>query len=173
MLRTKSKVAIHGDTAGNRISADAVGRRGGFAEGQFPTIRKVVAPPENAPSGAAPPRPRRPGIKSRVRDTGTASANSDRIRRQRPGQRAASDSSCSVGDRGIRRASSVPAYLSERSRSNRSRLKAPPADCPFSLGRPARPESDEGSRELPGPSHDRPPLIHAVVSRRYRQSPAE
>ena len=44
-------LATLGDTVSNRVSADAVGRRGRFPEGRYPSQIEIGAPPENAPSG--------------------------------------------------------------------------------------------------------------------------
>ena len=68
------RVAIHGDTLSNRVSANAVGRRGRFAKGRFPYHSK-----SRCPFGKRTERERREALPKA----------GDGI--QEPGQRAASD----------------------------------------------------------------------------------
>ncbi len=65
--RRMPDLAIHGEGVGNRASANAVGRRGHFAQGRCSPVFDPVALEENVPSGDAPARPRRPGLEFRDR----------------------------------------------------------------------------------------------------------
>ncbi len=73
-LRRMPDRAPHGERAGNRVSGDAVGRRGHFSEGRFPLNFRHEAPPGNVPSGSdrqsfeftqVLKRSRRPGMEDR------------------------------------------------------------------------------------------------------------
>ncbi len=55
--------ATHGGVVSNRVSADAVGRRGHFPQGRCSPDSYSVALEGNAPSGGA-KRPRRPGLEA-------------------------------------------------------------------------------------------------------------
>jgi hypothetical protein len=72
--------AIHGGRVGNRVQADAAGRRGHFHQGRCPPDSDSVALEGNAPSGGA-KRTRRPGFEIRDRGRGR---DRDRHRKPRP-----------------------------------------------------------------------------------------
>jgi hypothetical protein len=72
-LRTMHRMAIHGERFSDRVSANAVGRRGRFPEGRFPPNFCYEAPLGNAPSGGAARATPKAGVGGWVWDRGRVS----------------------------------------------------------------------------------------------------
>ncbi len=88
--RRKSTPAIRGERAGNRVSADAVGRRGLFLEGRVSFRFQRCCPSGKCAERGRKSRPRRPGLENRDQDrygvrkprpsTETATESANRVR---------------------------------------------------------------------------------------------
>ena len=94
-LRTMHRVAIHGARLNNRVSANAVGRRGPFPEGRFTPDTKRSPLREMTERGRACAVPKA-GVG--VQGQGQPAASDDR--RLRPGQRQLTATAAEIRDRG-------------------------------------------------------------------------